>query len=913
VQLAAGMNLSRYRVVEKIGEGGMGQVWKAVDTSLGREVALKILPENLSRDPERLARFEREAKLLASLNHPAIASVYELQGHEGTRFLAMEFVPGHDLSVRLSQGAVPVTEALRIARAVAEALEAAHERGIIHRDLKPSNIMVAPDDGSTATASGSPVKVLDFGLAKALEGDPAEGSDPRLTQSPTITAMTAAHVILGTAAYMSPEQARGQVADRRSDIWSFGVVLFEMLTGRQLFNGETVSDSLASVLRSEIDWTELPKETPTRIRVLLRRCLERDRRRRLRDIGEARIVLEEVLADVPDPHVAAALAAGDVAHPGASTAGTPARRNPLALGAAAVGGLLIGTLALLGFQKTTAPAKEATSAIRKLTLPLRPAAESPPTLAAVSPDGRAVAYLQAGEILVQDLNTVEPRAFVVDPGVQDLFWSPDSRHLGFNTGTQLFRLDVATGAVQIVCDPDGGFSGGAGGTWGEDGNIVFSRANSDGLFQVAARGGDARSIAPIDSTLEGDFHDPHLLPGGRGILVVPHQKNNRFQEIVLIEGTERKTLIQMKDQTLSHPVYSPSGHIIFHRSPTNAGLWAVPFSLSRLEVTGDPFLVAAGGLQPSVTSDGLLVFVEGSSGSRLRLAWVDRSGSETADLGELSISGVLSWIATSPDGGRVVAAIGESESDLWILDAVRNTRSRLTFLSGNELWPSFSPDGEHVLFMYRAPAEPVPASRMLLLKADGTGHADTLGKGLTASITPDGTRVVFAQVQADGTWDLATMSLTDRKPARLFESPADQYDPRVSPDGRYVAYVSNESGTLQIYLRRFPDGEGRWQVSTAGGHYPRWNARGDRLYYLVQDQIMEVDIDLAGAPVLGNPRRLFNRPPLNITLPLRWPASYDVTGDGQRFVTYQNVAGEKQRTGIMLVQNWVQEFGDRGR
>jgi Tol biopolymer transport system component len=912
--LAPGMVLSRYRVIEQIGEGGMGQVWKATDTTLGRDVALKVLPEALSHDPERLARFEREARLLASLNHPNIAAIYELQSHQGTRFLAMELVPGQDLAVRLAQGPVPPAEALPIARAVAEALESAHERGIIHRDLKPSNIMVFGGDSAHSSMGALQVKVLDFGLAKALEGEaPGESSDARLSHSPTITAMTAAHVILGTAAYMSPEQARGQGADKRSDIWSFGVVLFEMLTGRQLFSGETVSDTLASVLRSDMDFNELPPTTPTRIRTLLRRCLERDRRRRLRDIGEARIVLDEVIANAPDSHLAAALASGEIA--AARSAGSEgearSRRARLpALGLAAALGLALGALLVFGYQKALAPSSSPTSDITKLAVPLRPVEEAPPTLSAVSPDGRAVAYLQGDHILVQDLNAVEPREFHTDAAVQDLFWSPDSRNLGFVSATQLLRLDVATGGIQVVCDMKGGFTGGSGGTWHPDGMIVFSRGSDQGLMEVSSRGGDPRVLAPIDSTREGDFHDPCLLPGSHGVLVVPHERNNRFQQIVLIRGDKRELLLEMKDQVLSTPVYSPTGHILFRRLPTNSGIWAVPFSLSQGKVTGDAFLVAAGGLQPSVAKNGLLAYSEGASGGKMRLVWTDRAGKQLDDMGEQSVVGTATWLAVSPDGGRVAISTGESETDLWVLDGARHTRSRLTFLNGFEVWPSFSPDGRHVVFTHRGASDPSNQSHILLTNADGTGAVDTLGRGNTPSFAPDGKRIVFAQIR-DNQWDMAWLSLDDRQAHRMFEGPGDQFDPRVSPDGNYIAYVSNESGTYEIFLRRFPDGEGRWQVSAGGGHYPRWNRRGDRLYYLNADQIMEVDVDLRTAPVLGNPRTLFALPAISLNLPLRWPAAFDVTGDGERFLVYQNASGEKQRSGIMLVQNWFEEFRDR--
>jgi eukaryotic-like serine/threonine-protein kinase len=453
--LEPGRTLSHFRHVEKIGEGGMGVVWRAADSTLGRDVALKLLPPAFASDPERLARFEREARLLASLNHPNIASIYGLDSADGERFLAMEFVEGESLASRLTRGPIPIEESLAIARQIAEALEAAHEKGIVHRDLKPANVMLT---------AGERVKLLDFGLARAFEGDVASGSSARLSQSPTITAaMTSANVILGTAAYMSPEQARGQVVDKRADVWAFGVVLYEMLTGRQMFEGDTITDTLASVLKSDPDWAALPAGTPPRVRALLARCLERSPRARLRDIGEARIALEQAMVGAGE----------DSGAESAPSSAMPPRQGvrPLIFAGAR---LALGLAAALVAQRLMSAPRDA-GPLRRFMVGASADPATTPSAPCLSPDGRALAYLSAGKVWVQELSEGEPRPVATDPAAKWLFWSPASRQVAYLSGSRVMKVAMEGGEPQNICDARAPFTNGSGATWTDAGTIVCTR------------------------------------------------------------------------------------------------------------------------------------------------------------------------------------------------------------------------------------------------------------------------------------------------------------------------------------------------------------------------------------------------------------------------------------------------------
>jgi Tol biopolymer transport system component len=888
MSLTPGQALGHYRLLAKLGEGGMGVVWRATDTNLGRDVAIKVLPEALAADPERMARFEREARLLAALNHPHIASIYGLDSAEGVRFLAMELVEGEDLAERLRRGPVPLADALPIAGQIAEALEHAHDKGIIHRDLKPSNIQLA---------GGCEVKVLDFGLARALEGERQGPSASNLSQSPTITAaMTSANVILGTAAYMSPEQARGQVVDKRADIWAFGVVLFEMLTGRQLFEGETISDTLAAVLKTEIDWSRLPGGTPQRVRGLLRRCLERNARLRLRDIGEARITLDEAIRGGAEEAPAAPVAATKPRVPGA---------------ALAVAGLLAGALVAVVVLRALQPHAPG-APLRKFLLPT-PGGAAAPRFSMLAPDGHAVAYFLGDTLWIQDFGELEPRRLGPHSAPHAVFWSPDGGNLGVISGTKLVKVTPGGGESQVVCDAREAFTGGTGAVWLADGAIVFSRGDSAGLMQVSSTGGDPRTLLAANTAEETDFHDPSALPGGRGILFLAHRLKGGADNITLLAGGRRRVILELKEQWLYRPTYAPSGHILFRRTGTNPGIWAVPFSLAKLEATGEPFMVVPDGADPSVSADGTLAYLGSASGGLAQLQMMRRDGGEPVAIGppmEAERSTAL-----SRDGGRIAFTQRfENHGDLWIHDLARGTRTRLTFDPGDEGVPCWSPAGDRIVYQALPlnPAQGVPPWVILIRAADGTGNADTLAQGVVPAFSPDGKLVMYSSLAGGATnWELWSVALEgDRTPRRFLSNGARLLDGRIAPGGNFIAYMSNESGEWQVYLKRFPSGEGKWQVSIAGGQWPRWNGRGDRLCYMQGGDVMEVEVSGQVSPTLSTPRKLFTAGPglpggFNIV------TGCDVSADGERFLLLQDVNPAAHPQGVTVIQNWAAEFAKK--
>jgi eukaryotic-like serine/threonine-protein kinase len=871
--IGSGQSLLHYRLVEKLGEGGMGVVWKAVDTTLDREVAIKVLPQALARETDRLARFEREAKLLASLNHPHVAAVYGLHSAGDVRFLAMEFVPGEDLSRILARGPLPIETALSIAHQIAQALEAAHESGVIHRDLKPANVLVDPEGKA---------KVLDFGLAKAFETEAQSGN---LSLSPTMTsAGTIAGVILGTAAYMSPEQARGRAVDRRADIWALGCVLYEMLAGRALFAGETVSDVLAAVLRAEPDWDALPAATPTRVRDLLERCLRRDPRLRIRDIGDVRIALAEILAAPVEPTVVHAAPAG--------------RSRPRVVVIVVLGLALAGLAGFLAGRSST-PTRAALQTRRfELVVPgLTTTYNARPV---VSPDGRRLAYVADDALWVRDFSRTAATQVPESRGAELPFWSPDGSGLAFFAGGRLWKVAPSGERPSMLTTLDGTFSGGAGATWGPGGRIVYSRGNT-GLLEIRERGGDARVLVEVDGKKESDLHQPYFLPGGRGLLFVTHRIDHGADTLELLDGEERRMLLQLEGASIWNTCWSPTGHILFHRRGTNAGVWALPFSLSTLAVTGEPFLVDAQGDLPSAAADGTLAYVQGATAALQQLVWVDRNGAVLGAVGQPQPG--LSRPALSPDGRRAIVVALENESpDLWIHDLERGTKTRLTFTPDTEGGADWSPVDERVTFRNQATA------KIEVLRTDGSQESHVRGRGSDPTFTPDGAGVVFASMP-DGAHDsnLWLSAAQDGEPIELFQAAGDDSVPRISPDGRYVAYVSHESGSPEVYIRRFPKGDGKWQVSARGGNHPRWSRRGDRLFYREgMADLMEVEITNGPSLRLGVPHRLFSAATAGVDL--SDPVRYDVAPGGNRFLMVRNVGQDAHPASIVVVENWIAEF-----
>ncbi len=873
-----GARLGPYEIVSPLGAGGMGEVYRAKDTKLNRDVAIKVLPAEVARDPDRLARFEREAKLLASLNHPSIAHVYGFESATlpdggSAHFLAMELVEGEDLAARLKRGALPVDEALDIARQIAEALEEAHEHGIVHRDLKPANVEVRQD---------GKVKVLDFGLAKAWTGDGSGASSPDLSHSPTMSRhATEAGMILGTAAYMSPEQARGKPVDKRADIWAFGVVLWEMLTGKRLFLGETVSDTLAAVLRAEIQVDLLPAATPLAVRRLLRHCLERDPKHRLRDIGDARNALEE-LATSGDERAAA----------GGSSGQSRAWLWPLvALGAALVG---------------AAAGRFAIPPDRTQPRPVRfeigvGAASS----AAISPDGQHLAIASQGRLLVRDLARLETREI---KGAEDAvrpFWSPDSRTIAYGARGKLWRVTAEGGAPSVVCDLVSGlWDDDAGGAWMADGTIVFSNGNA-GLWKVPAQGGDPVKVLEPDPQRELHFHTASVLPDGRGVVYVVHlaSEGGGSSALGLWSGGKARVLFEAAGQALDDPVYSPSGHILFQRFPTNAGVWALPFSMKTLAATGEPFLVAPGTRGPSASSDGTLVLLPPRRPRPVSLAWADRDGKVLGRIDEPRLRQAAA--AISPEGDRIaVAEVTEGKWDIWLYDLRRGTRSRLTTdgAAGSPVW---LPDGNSLLFASRS-TKAKGGGAIKRVMADGSGRMEEIGPGFAPAVSRDGKFLFYALADKDGQ-RLWYRSLADskEKPALFLDQAFYAISASPSADGRFVAYAAESvPNASEIYLRRFPPSEGVWQVSASGGDSARW-ARDGRLLFAQGADIMQVDVAATGSDVrLGAPSRLLKRAASG---GLRVPPAFDVSPDGKRFLIYEP-GGDATEERITVVLNWFTEL-----
>jgi serine/threonine-protein kinase len=865
-------------VTAPLGKGGMGEVWRATDTRLGREVAVKLLPEAFAADADRLARFEREAKVLASLNHAGIAHLYGFESlalDDGTtaHVLVMELAEGEDLAARLGRGAIPIDEALAVARQIAEALEEAHEKDIVHRDLKPANVKLAPD---------GKVKLLDFGLAKAWSEEGASAtSSAGLSQSPTLARTgTAAGLILGTAAYMAPEQARGKPVDKRADVWAFGVVLFEMLRGRRLFDGDTVTDVLAAVVKDPIDWASVPRATPTSVRRLLARCLERDPRKRLRDIGEARIALDGTVAEPvevarPLPRSRAALVAGIA----------------LAAAAAAAGWLL---------RSPAAPV------LRKLDVAAEGLSVDEIHGPAISPDGRRVAYFAGRTIRVRDLDRAEARELPGTEGARDVFWSPDGAQLGFYRDESLFRLPLDAAAPVLVART-GIHVSGAGACWMRDGRIVFSRGNTP-LFEVRAEGGEPHVLVEPDREA-GDLHlhGCSVLPGDRGLLFAIHPSDNPANTIGLLADGKTRSVLSLPGETVAQPVWAPPGHVVFGRSGGGRdGIWALPFSLERLAAAGEPFPVVTGGSAASASADGSLLYTPGRLSRAQRLVWVSREGKIVATAADLPDE--VGGVALSPDGRRIAVAVIEGgRRNIWTIDVERGTRTKLTPDLGWAGRPAFSPDGTQIAFAVN--------NRAFVVPADGSAAPRAVGPGLHPVFAPDGRSLAVHLVGAEGRFEISLLDAAGGTPARpLVKDAVSVRFPAFSPDGQFLTYFHGEgeaTGNVaagNMLLTRFPEVEGKWQISTRGGDFGMWAADGQRFYYVARSerdaaerQLMEVEVRTSPEVALGVPRPLFELQAVGVG------NMYCPAPGGQRFLMVVEESGQTAGR-LVLVQNWFEEF-----
>ena len=881
--LEIGTRLAHYDVTALIGEGGMGQVYQATDTKLNRQVALKILPEAFATDPDRLARFQREAQVLASLNHPGIAAIYGIEEQEGTRALVLELVEGPTLADRISKGPIPLDEALPIAKQIAEALEAAHEAGVIHRDLKPANIKVR-EDGT--------VKVLDFGLAKAL--DPHAASDP--SQSPTLTAAaTQMGVIMGTAAYMSPEQARGSEVDRRTDIWAFGAVLFEMLAGRRLFEEETVSDTLASVLRTDADWSALPPDMPRSVHRLLRRCLKRDRKERLQHVGDARIEIGDA-SEPLDPEADGVVAIG-TSLPGRSRLWQMvAIVAAVAAGAAYAGG------------KWTGDAGNRATELRRLVLPLDVEGWNPGQQVsrrfAISPAGDTIVFAggpnRSEPLYRRDLDGVETVPIPGTEGGEAPFFSPDGRWVAFYITTEgaLMRVSLAGGEPEPVAATTSGLIGAS---WGPDDMIVFATFGTPGLMRVAASGGTPEPITAM-ADVEGRHAFPHHLPAGNRLVFTIFELGDLPRIAAVSADGGGPVELGIRGREPRYLSVGSAGYLVYGQGD---GLVAVPFDAETLTVEGIPVSVLAAVHMGSTNfvaaafaTDGTAVSLEPHSEGLTELMWVERDGSA------VRVSGIepgpYRETQLSPDGRRV--ALSDSVRSLRLHDLDTYELFTPDFMGG--AFPRWSPEGTRLVFASSQPER----FQLYTVDVSGTGRGvplvETEDAALPGSWSSDGKTLFFYLIDPETDRDLYAYSFEEGAVTPLLTTPADERAPMLSPDGRWLAYLSDASGSREVYVSSLPGFDETRQVSRDGAGEPAWSATGDELFYRSDSGAM-VGVPFSGTPELrlGLPQELFRDAFLRETF---GNSSYGVAPDG-RFLMLRETETSGQAARLQVTLGFADE------
>jgi len=877
VRLTNGAKLGWYEIIEPLGEGGMGEVYRARDGRLHRDVALKIIhPDLTGSDP--LVRFRREAHVLASLCHPNVANVYEFDELAETAFIVMELVPGQTLASRLARGAMPIPEALRVAGQVAAALQAVHDKGIIHRDLKPANIKIT-NDGL--------VKVLDFGLAKHTEESPTRADHPTMTAD-----NTRAGVVLGTAAYMSPEQARGWEVDRRTDVWSFGCVLFEMLTGARVFAATTHADTIAAVMEREVDWSALPPSTPPSIARLLRRCLTRDPKRRLRDIGDVQLELEDALTEPPSDR------ANRAADPRSTS-----RRGVMA-GTVFATGLLIGGAAIwLGRPQPQTPGT-AVHFVVPLPSTAQLAGLDFPGLA-ISPDGATLAYVASRgnqtQLFVRPMNALESKPLPGTTNAVAPFFSPDGRWIAFFAGGELKKVALSGGTPVTLCEAPVGL----GGSWNQNDMIVFAATTGSGISQVSAYGGRPQRISTLDVE-KGEFSHrwPEWLPGAKSILYTVGTVGswNDAQIVAQSLATGERTVLV---QGGSNPRYLASGHLLYVR---NGVIMSVPFDANGVAVTGTATPILEGVLQSSdgaaqfsISPTGHAAYVEGAFGSeQRRLVMVGRDGVVTP----LSAPPQpYQWPRVSPDGHKVLVTIEGSPPDLWVYDLRSSSVTQLTFDAG-ATFAAWARDGQRVVFtsarngppnlFITAVTQPAPVERVV-----SSDHMQIAG-----SWSADGDTLAFVERRPDTGRDILLISPRARRPAQPWlASPSDESTPRISPDGRWLAYVSNQSGQDEVYVKSVADAGRVHPISTGGGAEPVWGANPRELFYRNPGGVMMATFDGTTARE-SRAQLLFKGEFAGGTID---SPNYDVMPDGQRFIMIQRQSAAP--TTLHVLMNWF----DRSR
>jgi serine/threonine protein kinase len=891
-----GKILGNFEITGQLGKGGMGEVYQAKDRKLGRDVAIKVLPEEFARDTDRVARFQREAKLLASLNHPNIAAIYGLEASEGTNFLVLELVEGQTLADRIKAGPIPVEEALKSALQITEALEAAHEKGVVHRDLKLSNIKVTPE---------GKVKVLDFGLAKAFAGD----QEVNLSNSPTLSdAATQQGVILGTAAYMSPEQAKGKTVDKRADIWAFGVVLFEMLTGRQLFTGETVSETLAAVLKSEPEWNRLPPNLHPRIRLLLERCLEKDVKNRYSSIGDARVDIQKVLSDP----------GGVLVQPVAAVKPRARLRLGLPLVTSAV---VIATI-IVGVAVWKLKPPESRRVMRfdyELSEGQQFRDLSNPSLA-VSPDGSKFVYNTNSGLYLRSMDQPNAR-FILGPdkSPKQPFFSPDGQWVGYwsEAEKQLKKISISGGAPVTLANTS---ANPVLPSWGADDTIVYGQFGTGKILRVSGSGGTPELLCETQGSI---IFAPQILPDGKSVLF-SQLVGTEYRVIVQsLKSGQRKPLMPMQG-TVSR--YLPTGHIVYM---VGNALFAIPFNPDRLESTGGPVSMVEGILwlgttaapQYAISDSGTLVYVPGgvttgSAAPGRTLVWVNRKGVEEP---LKAPPNVYRHPKISPDGTQVALTIAtEGNTDIWIWGLARETMTRLTFDDGLDLQSIWTIDGKRIVY-YSNPAGKSQAG-VYWKAADGTGKTELLASAQDRMLMPwsfskDGKTLAMTEIASGMNLDIGLLSMEGNHARKLLlQEKYGEMQPKISPDGRWMAYASYESGHSEIYVRPFPEvDKGRWQVSTNGGDSPLWSPDGREIFYRKDDAAIAVSVETEPTFKPGKAEILFRGP--YVLLGGNEGHPWDISPDGKRFLMMKEPQSTPSAGGgprkISIVVNWFEELKQR--
>jgi Tol biopolymer transport system component len=881
-----GKRLGSFTIRSLLGEGGMGQVYRARDSRLDRDVAIKILPEVWLADPERRARFDREARLLASLNHPNVGAIYGIEDADGTPALVLELIEGPTLAERLEQGPLARNDVLTIAAQVAEALDAAHQSGIVHRDLKPANIKIR-NDGH--------VKVLDFGLAKIAADDSASLASVAVTA----TLATRQGAVMGTAAYMSPEQTRGLAVDKRTDVWAFGCILYEMLTGRAAFARATFSDTIAATLEHEPDWQSLPATIPPAMRRLVKRCLEKDAARRLRDIGDVALDLKDLRASDDETQ------RGPTA-PG----GTRGVCGWHVATVTAIAAALIAGAAVWAFKPAPPPAAQVTRLAVSLPAGDTLGSAQYPSIA-LSADGRTIAYAasrggRTSQLFVRSLDAPEATLLAGTDGARLPFFSPNGQWIGFFAQGKLKKVLVAGGGVQTLTDA----AIGLGGSWSGDDTIYFAPYNTSGIWKVSANGGSPQPFTHVDKSRDEVSHRwPQVLADRKTVMFTVWTGpgwDEKHLEVQVGDGGEHRRLVP----GASTGRYIPTGHLLYSKADN---LIVAPFDLASLSVTGPPTTLVerardgvGEGAQYDVSESGTLAYVPAQSGVfERRLVWVDRVGSITPIAAP---SNAYTDPVVSPDGRSIALSVQGTTQTLWTYDLVRSSLTTVP-ASGSLQAPLWTRDGRHLV--YRATR--AGYRNMFWRSADGSDEEErlTTSEGLQtpSSISRDGQFLLFTELAADTGNDIWVLGLDpQRRTARpVVKTRFSEISPQFSPDGRWLAYNSDESGRPEIYVNPFPGPGGRIAISTDGGTEPRWSRDGRELFYRLGDKMMAVTMTTGASLVAGAPRVLFEG---RYLVSDSNSGGFDVAPDG-RFLMIQPTVAEQPATEFNIVLGWFDSIGAR--